>query len=682
MGPPAIDVIVPCYNYGRYLRGCVGSVLDETSLAVRVLIIDDASADGSGEEAERIAASDARVQVIRHAVNRGHIATYNEGIDWVRADYMLLLSADDMVAPGALARAVELMQRHPQIAFVYGRAVHFSSEEELGAVHLRADGEPVIRPGQDFIGERCRDPVNPVETVTAVVRTSVQKAVGGYSPELPHAGDLEMWLRCAARGDVGIISAVQGFVRLHDRNMRKAYPLLADDLQRFEAFRRFFDGDGRRLPRSKALRKEVTGRLAGDLFCEAANAFDNGRPYSERLAAALAMQPSLLATRPYLKLTAKRILRRIMGERPWSRRPPSRLSTGSGAAPPAACISDNDMAGGPIRLLFCCDPDYYQHLAVALTSLLDSNRRNSLEIHLITGTRSPRAEEALLSSIEGYDNVLFDIHEFTWPDKGDWHTSGHITAETYTRIFCPHVLDAAIDKILYLDADLVVVDDLAPLWNTNIDSVALAAVADPFGIFRRDALGMPGWATYINAGVLLINLKRWREDDIPRRLADYIRRQGRALEFHDQDAINAVLFADTMLLDARWNLQARAIQLGRRRRGPWAELRKAAQSPGVIHYASRRKPWMFAAAMPKKGLYWRYLKRTAWRGASPSGRRLSAYPESLLNAFLLAIGSEADWQDIAESPRMRVFRWWRRRLSEELRKVAQGPAARRMRAIK
>ena len=105
----SVDVIVPCYRYGHFLRGCVESALAQTGADVRVLIIDDASPDNTAEVATELAKEDSRVSFFRHAVNKGHIATYNEGIEWVSGDYMLLLSADDYLLPGALARAAELM---------------------------------------------------------------------------------------------------------------------------------------------------------------------------------------------------------------------------------------------------------------------------------------------------------------------------------------------------------------------------------------------------------------------------------------------------------------------------------------------------------------------------------------------------------------------------------------------
>src|SRR5690348_14683949 len=109
-----VDVIVPSYRYGRFLRQCVESVLTQSVRNVRVLIIDDASPDNTSEVAAGLASEDGRVEWRRHTANIGHIATYNEGIEWVSARYTLLLSADDYLLPGALERAVNLMDAHPE----------------------------------------------------------------------------------------------------------------------------------------------------------------------------------------------------------------------------------------------------------------------------------------------------------------------------------------------------------------------------------------------------------------------------------------------------------------------------------------------------------------------------------------------------------------------------------------
>ncbi len=188
MRPPGVDVVVPCYNYGRYLGRCVGSVLAQQDVPVRVLIVDDASRDDSAQVARDLA-KDPRVEVVVHPHNRGHVPAFNERVDWASADYSRLLSAADMVAPGALARAVALMEAHPSVAFVHGSIVRFHGEDELAAARaeVRSAARPTLLEGVAFIDDVCRRAINPVETASAVVRSSVQKRVGGYNPALPRA---------------------------------------------------------------------------------------------------------------------------------------------------------------------------------------------------------------------------------------------------------------------------------------------------------------------------------------------------------------------------------------------------------------------------------------------------------------------------------------------------------------
>src|SRR5207237_1688577 len=92
-GNPAmsrVDVIVPCYNYGNMLRACVRSVLDQEDADVRVIVMDDASTDSTEAVGRRLAAEDPRVEYRRHATNCGHIATYNEALADVTADYCMI----------------------------------------------------------------------------------------------------------------------------------------------------------------------------------------------------------------------------------------------------------------------------------------------------------------------------------------------------------------------------------------------------------------------------------------------------------------------------------------------------------------------------------------------------------------------------------------------------------------
>jgi glycosyltransferase involved in cell wall biosynthesis len=322
-----VDVVIPCYNYGRFLRSCVESVLLQEGVDVRVLIIDDCSTDNSEEIGCALAVDDPRIEFRRHAKNQGHISTYNEGLlEWADGDYALLLSADDMLAPGALARAVRLMDAHPEVGMTSGDVIR-TATPDFTAVPVAATCEVEVTPGLAFIEASCQALSTGVETATAVVRTSIQHAVGGYRKELPHAGDHEMWLRFASMSAIGRVKAPQGFYRRHAENMSNGYysGLGRRDFDQLRsAFGYFFSEFGARVADRQRLEGLVQQKLAIQAFYLANEAFNAGdrKLCTDMLAEAVTLWPSVRCHRGWRRLQIKRVLGRL-----WS---PLRFLRGSG----------------------------------------------------------------------------------------------------------------------------------------------------------------------------------------------------------------------------------------------------------------------------------------------------------------------------------------------------------------
>lgn len=306
---PTVDVIVPCYNYGRYLRECVNSVLSQGGVAVRVLIIDDCSSDDSEAVGRELAAADSRVEYRRHAVNKGHVATYNEGLNWINCNYCLLLSADDQVTQGALGRAVRLMEAHPEVGMTYGDVIR-TEAPDFAAIAPPPNYQTEVVPGPAFIEETCRKSSNLVEAATAVVRASVQKAVGGYRKELPHTCDMEMWLRCASVGAVGRVAAPQGFYRRHGTNMSTRFVERKNYDQVRAAFEVFFREFGDRVPDRGRLECLVRKGLATEAFFLANESYDGGNPAqcAALLTEATELWPDIRGHRGWRRLRIKRAL--------------------------------------------------------------------------------------------------------------------------------------------------------------------------------------------------------------------------------------------------------------------------------------------------------------------------------------------------------------------------------------
>jgi hypothetical protein len=278
--PPRVSIVVPAYNYAHYLTACVESIVSQTGVEVDVLIIDDCSTDGTPAVTAALTARHGNVRVVRHERNRGHIDTYNEGLLQIDGTYSVLLSADDRLPAGALGRATALLEARPGIGFVYGRPVHFRDEPPARCDRRRRVRSWSVWSGHDWIARCCARGCNVVSNPEVVMRTEVMRAAGGLKRELPHTGDLELWLQMAARADVGRVNGpAQGYYRVHATSMqRTVYNGVLDDLGgRRDAFDHVFAGPASAFPDGEQLRAAARRALAAQALDRACRAYDRGR---------------------------------------------------------------------------------------------------------------------------------------------------------------------------------------------------------------------------------------------------------------------------------------------------------------------------------------------------------------------------------------------------------------------
>jgi Glycosyl transferase family 2 len=294
--PAVVSVIIPCYNYGRFLPDSIGSALAQSGVAPQVIIVDDASTDDSADIAERWAVAEPSVSVIRCTENVGHVAAFNKGLSAATGEYVVRLDADDLLAPGALQRAVALFEAFPSVGLVYGHPRHFTTAEPPpargGAVRWR------VWSGEDWIAERCRKGVNCITTPEAVVRGSVLRRVGGLDTRLRFAQDMEMWLRVAAVSDVArVVGPDQALHRDHAGSMSvtTGSGYLLDLRERRTVFEVLFAGPGRGLASADQLENTARQALATEALRQVCHTYDRGRFHAAEAAElvdmALAMWP-------------------------------------------------------------------------------------------------------------------------------------------------------------------------------------------------------------------------------------------------------------------------------------------------------------------------------------------------------------------------------------------------------
>jgi glycosyltransferase involved in cell wall biosynthesis len=277
-----VTVVVPNYNYARYLQDAVYSVLSQRGVTVDVIIVDDASTDNSLEVARELAAGDRRVSVLVHEANAGPVRTFNDGLAEARGEFLVRLDADDVLTPGSLERSVAVAQHFPSVGLVYGHPLHFS-----GTSRRAARTKPTawtIWPGKKWLADRCRDGFNVITSPEVLMRKSVVDIVGGQQP-LAHTHDMEMWLRISAFSDVAYIHGVdQAWHRDHAESLSaRKVDGFRDLIERRDAFTTLFSGIAKKIAPADELFRCSMRAIAAHALEEAVHAYSKGTANREQV---------------------------------------------------------------------------------------------------------------------------------------------------------------------------------------------------------------------------------------------------------------------------------------------------------------------------------------------------------------------------------------------------------------
>lgn len=254
-----------------------------------------------------------------------------------------------------------------------------------------------------------------------------------------------------------------------------------------------------------------------------------------------------------------------------------------------------------IHIVTTCSDNYAKPLAVMLTSLIINKKsQNPLNIYVIDGGISPVNKYKLTVSLEKYH---IPIHFLTIDPSAfnGFRIIGYFGKENYFRILIPQLLGGDVQKAIYLDSDIIIKEDITELWNINIDQYYLAAVEDPAALDRCAPLSIPAQYKYFNSGVLVFNLKKWRENNVVFKIMQYIRINPNRVLYMDQDALNANLYDKWLKLDPKWNYQTSYTL--------FPLLNKI--KPAIIHYTTYKKPWLLGHPLQHEFFY--YLGMTNWK---------------------------------------------------------------------
>ena len=202
-----IDIMIPAYNAGRFIRLTLESVLAQTLEDLRVIVVDDGSTDDTGTIADTMAAIDPRV-VVHHQPNRGIVDALNAGLALCTAEFVGRIDADDIAYPDRFEKQVAFLREHPDVVAVASAARHID-------VDGKATGSVAALPSPDFADAwfvPCREPylIHPFVTV----RRSAMDAIGGYR-QVHYAEDTDLYWRLRGQGKLINSEEILGEYRLH-----------------------------------------------------------------------------------------------------------------------------------------------------------------------------------------------------------------------------------------------------------------------------------------------------------------------------------------------------------------------------------------------------------------------------------------------------------------------------------
>jgi lipopolysaccharide biosynthesis glycosyltransferase len=285
-----------------------------------------------------------------------------------------------------------------------------------------------------------------------------------------------------------------------------------------------------------------------------------------------------------------------------------------------------------IHIAYNIDGNYVRFCGVTTLSILENNRNESLCFHVVGRGLTDEHRRLLTELVERYHQQI----RFYEPDArllegfAVQKFSRRISLATYYRCFLSEILPTEVDRVLYLDCDILVLQSLAPLAEIPMDQVAVAAVED-IGCHeaeRYEILQYPAEHSYFNAGVLLLNLAYWREHHIAKACMDYYHAHADRLLYNDQDLLNSVLHDCKATLPLRWNVQDGFYR--RHVASPIAQepgFQETLAHPAILHFTNR-KPWNYESQHPLRHLYYDYEAASPWAAEGRQGaclRRLKRF---------------------------------------------------------
>ena len=274
-----------------------------------------------------------------------------------------------------------------------------------------------------------------------------------------------------------------------------------------------------------------------------------------------------------------------------------------------------------LNILYATDSNYSQHAAASMYSLLKNNKDfEKINIYIIDDNISDECKDKFNLMISEFKNASLIFYPFSklkenipQNDKTGYAQVG------YARLFLSEILNK--ERILYIDCDTVINSSLKELWEYDLEGNVLGGIQDNPTLFALTEVGMSKAHRYINGGVLLIDLVKWKEFNAEEKILKMIEEHNGFVMHHDQGIVNGVLKDNIKILPPKFNTMSQFFDTKAKHIKSLydietyytqKELDEAVKNPVIIHYISKfyNRPWFKSCTHPLKNLYIENLEKT------------------------------------------------------------------------
>lgn len=253
------------------------------------------------------------------------------------------------------------------------------------------------------------------------------------------------------------------------------------------------------------------------------------------------------------------------------------------------------------KIFLSSDNNYFIPLFTAIVSILENCSNNKiLELLVFDGGIKEENKNKLTKYVKNRNSKItfLNVDKDKYSKGRVW---GHFSIATYYRLEIPELEKK--DKVIYLDVDLVLEEDILKFFNLNLKNKVIGATYDFTSKFSNKK-------EEFNSGVLIINCKKWNEKNYTKEILNYLKKEGNNLIWADQDVLNKVFKNNWFKLPLEWNRQRSIFDLTNKEMSlTKKEYKNLIEKPKIIHYVGAIKPWDYRYCFPDKKYYFKYRNK-------------------------------------------------------------------------